>query len=439
MKEKMKSSAFFPVCLFPVLWLSFWTVSCATAPPGGDMQTGPESGGIPSSLPGGQKEYAQEEKPARDPLLCTFTGDIMAHTVNHHMDDYADIYRHIQAFLQSDDLTFANFETPAADSLPLSSYPRFNVHGGYVRAAAESGCDVFSLANNHANDQGIPGIRETREVFSALQASGKITAFSGLRETPEETMRPVCITVNGWRVLFFAVTQILNSHDKAAQLVYYIPPGENGRAALEENLRRMREENPCDLFVLSLHTNEPEYVISAAEEKRNWFVRLVRECGVDIVWAHHPHVCQEWELVERVTETGEAARPGFVMYSAGNLISGQRWNLNTENPAAPREYTGDSFLFRVTVSEDTLGVIPVPVTNYRNPSAAAGSAEGSLTIRPFHRAFIRSLPAHQQPYYSERLSLMREFLRHGNRVRLDVPDAADPPESGAAAGAGTES
>jgi len=92
---------------------------------------------------------------ARDTILqLTFAGDIMIHTANYLTADYPAIYRSIAPLLRKDDLSFANLEFPVDPSRPFSSYPRFNGSPEYLRAAVEAGIDVFSLANNHAFDQG---------------------------------------------------------------------------------------------------------------------------------------------------------------------------------------------------------------------------------------------------------------------------------------------
>lgn len=345
------------------------------------------------------------------PLTLTFTGDIMAHTVNYQTPDYTEIYADVTQFLRSDDITFSNLEIPVADSLPLSTYPRFNVHTPYLEAAVDAGCDVFSLANNHSNDQGAQGVRETLSTVERMRREGKIDAFSGLKERYDDEPRPVVIEKNGWKLLFFAVTQILNAYDEAGKLVYYVPPTEQGRAGFEESLKKMREENPCDLFVLSVHTNEPEYKTKAPETKKEWLRKLVRECGVDIVWAHHPHVMQEWETVPGGESGGGVPRQKLIIHSAGNFISGQRWNVNLEDPGAYREYTGDSYIFRVSVTRETLTAIPVLVTNYRNPSAEPGSGEWYLTIKHFNAEFIKSIEEEKlREYYEKRFELMMRFL-----------------------------
>ena len=346
---------------------------------------------------------------AREPLELTFAGDIMAHTVNYTMSRYDRIYDDVRPLLVSDDLTFGNFEAPLADSLPMSTYPLFNVHSPYLAAAIAGGFDVFSLANNHANDQGTDGILET--IAATEDARGEGLAFSGLRKDVSDGMTPAVIRKKGWTILYLAVTEILNSYDGAGKLVYYVSPNENARSQFLADLTRMRKENPCDVFVLSIHSNESEYVRKVDAAKKKWFSELA-ESGVDIVWGHHPHVMQEWESGNFLDDAGRE-RTVLFMYSMGNFVSGQRFEQNIEDPGAPREYTGDAVLLKVRLEQtregkkrfgyDALSVRPVPVTNWNDP-------RGGVVVRRFTGDFLKTLPPVWQAYYRTRYELMRSYL-----------------------------
>jgi len=352
-----------------------------------------------AALPATADEADGLKKP--DWLEFVFAGDIMAHESNYLMGDYADIYRDVHPILASDSLSFGNLEMPVADSLPLSTYPRFNVHGGYVDAAIAGGFDVFSLANNHSNDQGSRGIGET---LARMKASEGKVASSGLRSAAGEPMRPVLIEKNGWRILFLAVTEILNSYDTSKSLVYLIGTGKAERAKFCDELSRMRKEYPCDVFVLSIHLSEEEYVRNVSRRKREWF-RAIAAAGVDIVWGHHPHVMQTWETYRGPEREDDA----FFMYSMGNFISGQRASPEYENPDGYREYTGDAVLLRVRVSREPspdgsrFSAEAIPVTNHVDPARG-------IVVRRFDGAFLDSLGARRRAYYVTRYSLMKSYL-----------------------------
>lgn len=334
----------------------------------------------------------------KNTLILTFAGDIMAHEVNYIMDDFSLIYDDIRSIFLFDDIRFANIESPVADSLPFETYPTFNMQGSYIDAAIHTGFNVFSLANNHTNDQGIAGIQETMRFFEQKRTKHQI-AFSGLKDGQNECFSYSVIEKNGFKILFLAVTEILNTHDSSVQYINYVPKNESGRKNLTEYIQKLKTEQAPDIFILSVHVLEEEYIRDVTETRKMYF-RNLAECGVDIIWAHHPHVMQEWEIIDNSK---------LIMYSMGNFISGQRYAPNFENPERSREYTGDSILLQVTLKKeaqnDSISIAhlePIMITNYTDKKK-------NVTVRLLTEDFIASQPKTQAEYYRKRLQLMEEL------------------------------
>ena len=331
-------------------------------------------------------------------LVLSFSGDIMAHDVNFKMKDYNRIYDDVRDILLNDDLTFGNVETPVCEERPLSSFPCFNIHKDYLRAAIEGGFDVFSFANNHTNDQGIQGIDGTIKSFNALKEEYKNKELfsSGLKNKEDEDFKPVLIEKKGWKILFLSITELINSHGKSKHRLYYSEPTKTGMEKLLLSIKKMREENPCDIFILSLHLNEVEYSLKVLDSKKTWFKALA-QAGIDVVWANHPHVLQDWELseVELLNEEttnspSKHKKNAFFMYSMGNFISGQRWKVNYADPAYYREYTGDSIIMQLRfkkidgILQPEIEAAPVLITNYNEKDAPV--------IKRFTQEWVESLP-----------------------------------------------
>ena len=374
----------------------------------------------------------------------------MAHTVNFNMKSYDLIYTDVEKILHNDDLSFVNVETPVCDVLPLSTYPSFNVHTPYVRAAVQAGFDVLSLANNHTNDHGKIGIDGTLTAIRTVQkerpTSGILPSFlifSGLKDSENDPIQVTPLFYKGWNILFCSVTEILNSYDSSKARLYYSAPTKQGREALLSVIKEARNRYPCDLFVLGLHLNEPEYGRIVSKAKKAWFKQL-GEAGVDIIWAHHPHVMQTWETitVERPVPLQEATMTDnttnqktsdtdmaidarhtdisdvkeivaseqckvFCMYSMGNFISGQRWHTRYDDPAFYREYTGDAVLLQLTCTRNKAGradfsVLPLLITQY-NESAYP-------VVKRFTQEWLDTLSEKEKNYFTKRLELMEAYL-----------------------------
>lgn len=359
------------------------------------------------------------------PLVLTFAGDLMAHTVNFNMNEYDLIYKAVEKILHSDDLSFVNIETPVCDALPLSTYPCFNVHMPYLRAAVQAGFDMLGFANNHTNDHGITGIdgtlasvRTVQKERYAADVLPPFLAFSGLKDSVNDSIQVTPLSYKGWNILFCSVTEILNSYDASKNRLYYSAPTKQGRAALLALIKEARNRYPCDLFVLGLHLNEPEYGRTVSNAKKAWFKQL-GEAGIDIIWAHHPHVMQPWETitVERPLLLPDAASDSavviseqckvFCMYSMGNFISGQRWHTRYDDPAFYREYTGDAVMLQLTCTRNKAGradfsVLPLLITQYNEPEYPV--------VKRFTQEWIETLGEKEKKYFKKRFELMQAYL-----------------------------
>ena len=328
-------------------------------------------------------------------LTMTFAGDIMAHTTNWAMKDYDMIYDDIRGILKKSDLSFANFETPVDERKKYETYPCFNVKPPYAEAAIRAGFNVFTLANNHSIDQGTASLHSTRDFF----ASKKNIYSGGLKKSADEPLTPILIRKKGFDLLCLCVTELSNAYTNALNFVNYGPKKQSVRNAFLAQIAEMRKKNPCDIFVLAIHLDEPEYILTVNGERKRFFNQLLA-AGVDVIWASHPHVMHPWEVRDEGSK--------LVMYSMGNLISGQRAVLNYENPLAPREYTGDAYMLQVTATKRDgkvkfSKVDPILVTNYMD-------RDDNMTIRRFTEDFIADLPTEKErSYYKRRLSAMKDI------------------------------
>lgn len=342
-------------------------------------------------------------KPDKKEITLTFAGDLMAHSVNFRMKDYSLIYEDIADILLNDDLSFVNLETPVYSKKRCESYPFFNVHPSYPDAAAKAGLDVFSLANNHSADQGEEGILATFRYFEEKASQDIYSA--GIKEKSGEALSYKLITKGKWKILFVSVTEITNCLP-GIEFVDYIKPDLNVRKSFFYDLAELRKKNPCDIFVLSIHSGEEEYNPEISSGRRDFYYSLL-DCGVDVIWANHPHIAREWEIVADL-RTGLPRK--LIMYSLGNFISGQRRSFDFEDPCAYSEYTGDGYMLQVLFSESDGGLFisdmtPVMITTYIDEKR-------NFVIKKFDEDFIEYLKNYRpelENYFSKRMALMKDI------------------------------
>jgi len=298
------------------------------------------------------QEEEKENVVKTSSIKLLFAGDIMAHEENLRCKDFNLIWKDVSHLLDGYDLIFANIEAPMDNTKAAATYPNFNMPQAYAQAAIDAGFSVFSLCNNHSNDQGTSGIHETIKTCKTLTQEnldhGKEVYFAGLKESKEAEFTWHLIEKNGWKILFLPITELLN-RPVASDLVNYVVPDAAHRKEFKDYCRKLREENPCDLFVLSFHTSEPEYRRSVTKAQEEYYLELL-DCGVDILWANHAHIIKDRKFVFNSQNDSQK----IIMFANGNTISGQRRApaLESKNPTSERDNTGDGLLYEIIFTKD---------------------------------------------------------------------------------------
>ena len=343
---------------------------------------------------------------SNDEIKLLFAGDIMAHTNNYHISLFDKIWRDVKYLIDGNDLVFANIEAPIDTTKPVSSYPNFNMPQNYVQAAVDAGFNVFSLCNNHSNDQYLDGIKETLKTVdriceqAAKNATPRSLYFSGLKNSKESEFSYNIIEKNGWKIIFLPMTELLNRPD-FSEYINYIKTDDASRNEFIDYVKKLREKNPCTIFILSFHTAEPEYTRNISSRQEKFYKELIKN-GVDIIWANHAHIIKNRKIIVD-TETN---CDKLIMYANGNTISGQRRNpdLTSKNPNGERDNTGDGLFYKVTLKKDNNGSVkirkcePIFITTYINTA-------NEFVLKPLNQDFVNylySVPRTNWAKYIER-------------------------------------
>lgn len=339
----------------------------------------------------------------KNEIKLLFTGDIMAHTVNYYISSYDKIWKDVKEFIEVADFAFANLEAPVDTTKSASSYPNFNMTKKYVNACINAGFDVFSLCNNHTNDQGLDGIKQTIKTFSELQQEhlqqNRKIYFSGTKLNSTDDFSYNFIEHNDWKILFLPITELLN-RPSYSSYINFVENDEENHTKLKNYIKKLDKENPNDIFILSLHTKEPEYTRTVTEEQENFYKELLN-CGVDILWANHAHVIKDRKYIFDT----ENKTQKIIMYGNGNIISGQRRNpeLESKNPIGERDNTGDGLMIEITFTKDKKNV---QIKNVKNIFVTTYiNTANEFVVKPINQQFIDYLydvPRINWAHYIER-------------------------------------
>ncbi len=335
-------------------------------------------------------------------LSLTFLGDIMGHDINYRIRDFNDVFAGVKDVLLKDDVTFGNLEFPVDPTLSPEGYPTFNGTRAYWQAAVDSGVDVFSLANNHAFDQGLEGILQTlRSARAVGLTAARPVSCSGVRGNEAVPFAPVEIDAKGVRIGFLAATQFINQYPAQCPNVNIVNLRDKRAADAFVSLVR-GESRKYDLFIVSYHggiefSSVPDGQLMA-------FFRRLLDNGAHIIFAHHPHVYQTFGFA--ISAEGKKV----IMPSMGNFISGMTAYVGPEDTNSRWAPTGDSALVCLEVLKTGAGVTitdakALPISNYFNErrEMVVGRLEdlaaGTIT-----------LPQAWLSYYRNRMAVMKKRL-----------------------------
>lgn len=228
----------------------------------------------------------------------------------------------LRARVAAADLACVNLESPMVPERPVPEYTyetlHYNCPPSFLDAWRSERPRVVSLCNNHALDQGLDGLRRTREVVRSMG----FAALGG----PSVGDESAELGVGGLSVYATAVTYGINGARGGLPGV----PVERFGAPRRPDWRRYAglAEGPHDLRVLCAHWGfEYEYWPAAAQ--RADALRLV-ELGFDLIVGSSPHVLQPVELVSidgadpdcpLQARRGGPPRFGLVVWSLGNLAT----------------------------------------------------------------------------------------------------------------------
>lgn len=264
----------------------------------------------------------EQESKKSDTLTLAFVGDIMPGTTfpttRLPERDGETLFRDVSTLLRSADIAAGNMEGALADTGQTTkkggaySYA-FRIPRRYGRWLQEAGLDFMSMANNHAFDFGLDGVKSTEQTLSAAGI-----AYAGISGRTESAI----VERNRVKYGFCAFghnsyTLQHNDLDNVARII-----GE------------LRQQ--ADIVIVSFHGGAegtkyrhlPEGREMFLEEDRGDLRQFAHFCidhGADVVYGHGPHVVRAMELYKN----------HLIAYSLGNFCTPYGINISGISGYAP--------------------------------------------------------------------------------------------------------
>ena len=265
-----------------------------------------------------QPQTQPQKEETKNTVSCHFIGDLLYEKPYYDWieDDSQDkgYYDLVRPYLQNDDLSIANLETPiGGKELNVSGTGySFNASREIGKQVASLDLEVVSTANNHANDRGNQGIDNTLDFLKEKDILAVGTYYN-----QDDRDQGKYMTIHGIKFGFvsytYATNQIVSDENQAKVALFNRPSDRKMTQAYKDLLTKevtQTREN-CDVLIAMMHWgNEFTYDISTQQEEVS---QLLSDLGVDIIIGNHSHCSQPMEWINN--------NRTLCMYSLGNFVS----------------------------------------------------------------------------------------------------------------------
>ena len=276
----------------------------------------------------------EETEPSEQRYILTFAGDCTLGStaskwsasssfVQTIGEDYDYPFKNVVKYFENDDFTMVNLEGPLTETGTAAAKTfAFKGPTAYTKILTGSSVEAVTLANNHAEDYGTEGYKNTAK---ALQEAGV--------HYVEKNNTTLLETESGLKIGLYAASFDFSKSD------------------IESDIAELRK-NGAEIVICAFHWGtEGAYRPNSTQE---YFGRAAIEAGADIVYGSHPHVLQKVEQY----------KDGIIYYSLGNFSFG--------GSTFPQDY--DSAILQQEIIRDVDGnislgeltMIPVSISSMKN-------------------------------------------------------------------------
>jgi hypothetical protein len=252
----------------------------------------------------------------------------------------------IAGVLRRADLAMVNLETAITErGTPAPKDFTFRAPPSALTALREAGVDVATMANNHGEDFGVVGLRDS--LAAAREADFPVVGIGG---DADEAYRAHRVTVNGQRIAIIGATQVLDSNLAAAWTAGDDKPGMASAYQEARLLRAVRQaRESADTVVVDLHWGR-ELVDCPIDRQRALAPKLVA-AGADVVVGSHAHILLG----------GGYLRGAYVHYGLGNFVFYSRGGLTAQSGVLLLTMRGRAVTASRWVPAVISGGIPIPL------------------------------------------------------------------------------
>ncbi len=213
--------------------------------------------------------------------------------------DFSHMFNNVSGFINEADIVMGTMETGIIEG----EYNEKNAPMEFARAVKNSGVNLVTISHNHSLDNGVNGLKETRENLEKI-------GFDVVGDKIEDA-NAVCIKeVKGTKIAFLTYTCFMDEDAEKEELnCVNMYSEEQVKSDIE-----YAKENEAEYICVMIHWGDA--ISSTVSKEQKEIADFLVENGVNLILGAHPSVVQPMEV--RQNKDGENV---FIAYSIGTYIS----------------------------------------------------------------------------------------------------------------------
>lgn len=213
--------------------------------------------------------------------------------------DFSHMFNNVSGFINEADIVMGTMET----GIIAGEYNEKNAPMEFARAVKNSGVNLVTISHNHSMDNGVNGLKETRENLEKI-------GFDVVGDKIEDA-NAVCIKeVKGTKIAFLTYTCFMDENAGKEELnCVNMYSEEQVKSDIE-----YAKENKAEYICVMIHWGDA--ISSTVSDEQKEIADFLVENGVNLILGAHPSVVQPMEV--RQNKDGENV---FIAYSIGTYIS----------------------------------------------------------------------------------------------------------------------
>lgn len=213
--------------------------------------------------------------------------------------DFSHMFNNVSGFINEADIVMGTMET----GIIAGEYNEKNAPMEFARAVKNSGVNLVTISHNHSLDNGVNGLKETRENLEKI-------GFDVVGDKIEDA-NAVCIKeVKNTKIAFLTYTCFMDEDAGKEELnCVNMYSEEQVKSDIE-----YAKENEAEYICVMIHWGDA--ISSTVSKEQKEIADFLVENGVNLILGAHPSVVQPMEV--RQNKDGENI---FIAYSIGTYIS----------------------------------------------------------------------------------------------------------------------